>query len=203
MAGYENPPYPGIVDYSDDPLLPPWYIPGWTAQDKINIQAPQTPFQWTELPQTLTRVEVTGNYCDGTGNPLGGYLTFEQSDDLLISDPTQTPTTYFRVPKREVGDIPISQTIAWNEEGSGKIYLIHGQLDVVLLATDNANVTINDPLTSSNPSEPISWVYHVREYLMRGLKYDIAVPSTTSPVDINSLIVAGTVEKNNDWNRGY
>lgn len=196
MAGYEPVPYPGVVDYSDLPLLPPWYIPGWTNQNEDNYAAPQSPLQWTMLPLSLTRVEIIGNYSDSVGNPMGGYLTFEQSHDLLVTDESQTPPAVFRVPKRMVGDIPAQNTIAWNEEGSGKIYLVHGHLDVILLANDNNNVMVQN-------SKDALWVYHVKEYFMRGMEYDIFVPSGSSPVDINTLVIDGTMHPNHDWNRGY
>jgi hypothetical protein len=205
---YEPPPYPGVVDYSDDPILPPWYIPGWTSQNEDNVVAPQSPFQLTSLPSTLTRVEVTGTWDDGVGNPLGGYMTFEQSCDLLVTIAGSTPT-YYTIPARLVGDIPIPNTIAWNMEGSGKINLIYGQLDVVLLATDNTQISplpiaVDEYSAAGDISTtPASWVYHVREYWLGGRMYDITVPGATSPTDINNLIVAGTIYLNDEAQRGY
>lgn len=201
-------PYPGIVDYSDNPVLPPWYIPGWTNQNENNVVAPTSPFQLTALPSTLVRVNVTGTWTDGVGNPLGGYMTFEQSCDLLVTV-TGSPNQYFTIPARLVGDIPIPNTIAWNMEGSGKINLIYGQLDVVLLATDNTQITplpvmVDKYSVAGDVSTtPASWVYHVKEYWLGGRMYDITVPGATSPIDINSLIVSGTEYLNDEWNRGF
>jgi len=204
---YTPPPYPGIVDYSADPLLPPWYIPGWTNQNEMNVVAPVSPFVLTTLPTTLTRVNVTATYTDGIGNPMGGYMTFETSNDLLVTV-TGVPNTYFTIMAGLVGDIPVQAITAWNQEGSGKIHLIYGQLDVVLLATDNSQVTpFATPvdqysITGEQPIVPTSWVYHVKEYWLGGRMYDITVPSATSPVDINNLIVPGTTYLNVEWDRG-
>lgn len=201
------PPYPGIVDYSDDPVLPPWYIPGWTSQNENNQVAPQSPFQLTALPTTLVRVEVTATFSDGIGNPLGGYLTFEQSDDLLVTVPG-TPPTLFTIPKRLVGDIPTTNTTAWNQEGSGKIHLIYGQLDVILLATDNTQITtlpnVVDQYSVAGDvqTSDATWKYHVKEYWLGGRMYDISVPGGVTPVDINSLIT-GTIYLNDEWDRGF
>jgi hypothetical protein len=195
--------YPGIVDYSDLPLLPPWFIPGWTSQnqDTTSLLAPVRGVVFSELPAALNYIQVTGNFDDGTGAPLGGYFTFMQSNDLLVSDPTQTPTAYYRVPKRLVGTVPTTSTTAYNESGSGKIHLIYGILQVMLLATDNPNITVFT--NSDNDDPPSSWNYTVKEYFYRGKKYQMSVPSTTNPVDINSLITPGTIRSNHDWDRGY
>jgi hypothetical protein len=151
---------------------------------------------------------VTGTWTDGIGNALGGYMTFEQSCDLLVTI-DGSPNQYFTIPARLVGDIPIPNTVAWNMEGSGKINLIYGQLDVVLLATDNELITplpiMVDEYSIANDQSttPVSWVYHVREYWLGGRMYDIVVPGATSPVDINALIVSGTEYLNTEWDRGY
>jgi hypothetical protein len=193
---------PGGVDDDTNPVWNPWYIQGWTAQNQDNLTAPTLTFSAQNLPTWLVRVNVVHNYDDGLGNPLGGYLTFEQSEDLLITDTTVTPNQYYTVPKRLVGDIPLASTLAWNEEGSGKIHLYYGLLTVVLLATDNTGITF---LYDSNDTPPVSWVYHVREYFYRGYQFDIALPSADSSAtpDLYSLIVPGTMEKNHDWNRGF
>jgi hypothetical protein len=194
---------PGGVDDDLNPVWNPWYIPGWTSQNEKNLAAPPPLPGATSAPGWLVRVNVVHNYVDGIGNPLGGYLTFEQSEDLLITDTTQTPTTYYTQPKRMVGDIPLASTLSWNEEGSGKIHLWYGVLTVILLATDNTGITILS--ASSDTSPPTTWNYHVREYWYRGWAYDIAVPSadaSTTP-DLYELIVPGTMKRNHDWNRGF
>jgi hypothetical protein len=200
----------GGVDYSDDPLLPPWYIAGWTSQN-VNVDtlpAPANPFApYDNLPVNFSYVNVIGNYDDADGNQTGGYLTFEQSNDLLVQDPLGT---YYRMPKRFVGQVPMSNLLAWNAQGSGRIYIQFGQLNVILFATDqpNATVVIQEPYNKTQEAGYVAtatWVYHVKEYFNRGMKYDILVPSSDvgTPVDINTLIVASTYEPNHDWNRGF
>jgi hypothetical protein len=205
------PPYPGIVDYSDDPILPPWYVPGWTNQNEANVLAPTSPFQLTALPTTLTQINVTGNFADGSGNAKGGYFTFEVSNELLVTV-SGSPNTFYTIPAGLVGTIPsnvVGDVTAWNQQGSGKVHLIYGQLSVVLYATDNAQITAQPTpvdqyaITGEQPIPVTSWVYHVKEYWMGGRNYDITVPSTTTPVDINTLIVPGTIYLNTDWDRGY
>ena len=192
---------PGVVDYSDDPILPPWYVPGWTAQNAeqpaFAIPAPPNNINtFTNLPGSLVFVNVTGNYTDGMGNNLGGYLTFEQSNDLVAT----VNGIAYRIPARLVGNISTTNQLAWNAQGSGKVYIQFGVLNCLLLATDNAGITIMEP---TGDTAPATWVYHVKEYFYRGYMYDISVPSTTSPVDISTLIVPGTLQLNPDWNRGY
>lgn len=204
---------PGVVDYSDDPILPAWYVPGWTSQNQSSTQysiaAPQNIQPFTTLPSSLVYIHVNANFNDGNGNQLGGYLTFEQSNDLLILDPVTG--SYYRVPARMVGNIPIGNILAWNAEGSGKVYLQFGQLNVMLLATDQPNVTVTVQVPYDETQEPgyvapVTWVYHVKEYFMNGYEYDISVPSTSNlsgPVDINTLIIPGTMVYNPDWHEGY
>jgi hypothetical protein len=179
-------------DYSNQPLLPAWYIFGWTNQNDAYLPAPTSPFAVTAFPSDQKFVEVVGNYFDGAANPYSGYFTFEQSDNFTIHE----STTYWRVPKGLVGIIPQGDFWAYNYENSGKIYLVQGGLDVILAATDNPNLTTDSGITL---------VYHVKEYFYGGQNYDIAVPGadSASQVDIHSLIVPGTAEPNKMWNRGY
>jgi len=204
--------YGGAIDYSDDPILPPWYVPGWTSQLENNpnyaLPAPSRSFPFSNLPDDLNFVEVVGNFDDGMGNCLGGYLSFEQSENLLYGPDPDTGLMY-RLPKRLVGIIPNKNQnfMAWNAEGSGKCYIIFGTLDVLLLATDTPNVTILEPYYKTQQAgyvAPTSWVYHVKEYFYGGMRYDISVPTAddTGTVDINSLIIPNTYEPNHDWNRG-
>lgn len=209
-----NSSFGGTVDYSDDPLLPPWYIPGWSSQLQNNpsfaLPAPKNPFfNFSNLPTDLNFVEVIGNYMDSMGNNLGGFLTFEQSENLLYGPDPITGLMY-RMPKRLVGIIPNKNQnfIAWNAEGSGKTYLIFGMLDVLLMATDTPNIQILESYNETQETgfvAPTSWVYHVKEYFYGGMRYDISVPTAddTATTDINSLIIPSTYQKNHDWNRGF
>lgn len=130
-------------------------------------------------------------YFDSERNPLSGYLTFEQSDNITI---TEAGVTY-RIPARLTGLIPPGAYYGYAFRGTGRIYLYYGRLDVVLMATDNVSVV-------TDSGSPL--VYHVKEYFMGGRNYDIRVPkATSSPVDISQLIVAGTVTPNKDWSLGY
>lgn len=196
-----NPGYSGNIDDSDLPIIPWWYISGITAQNVSTFELPAPKRLTTnQLPSTLTYVNVTGNYDDGSGNWMGGYLTFEQSDDLLLLN----GGTYYRIPKRLVGQVPVPNILAFNWEGSGRIYIQFGSLNVMLLATDTAGVTIQQPYyVTQEPGfvAPVSWVYHVKEYFYRGMQYDIApvIAQATTPVDINSLIIPNTFTTNNDW----
>jgi hypothetical protein len=203
----------GGIDYSDLPILPAWYVSGWTAQNfessTYSLPAPTPNSVFSELPSQLIYSLVSASYNDGNGNQIGGYLTFEQSNDLLIQQPAGT---YYRVPARLAGNIPVTNILAYNFEGSGKVYLQWGELNVMLLATDQpavASMTILEPYSTTQQAgyiAPVSWVYHVLEYIgPTSMAYDVSVPSSSSPgpVDINSLIIANTFEQNDDWNRGY
>lgn len=197
-----NPGFTGNVDDSDLPILPWWYIPGITTQNvgTAQLPAPAQRFSFTQLPSNLTYVTVSGNYDDGSGNWMGGFLTFQQSDDLLLL----SNGTYYRIPARLVGQIPIANTLAFNWEGSGRIYLQFGQLNVGLLATDTPGITVQVPYPETQEPgfvQPVSWVYHVKEYFYRGMQYDIApvMAQAATGADINSLIIPSTYMKNDDW----
>lgn len=179
-------------DYSNQPLLPAWYIYGWSAQNDAYLEAPANAFAQQQLPVDQVFVSLTGMYFDPGGNPLGGYLTFEPSDNITIVE----NGTYFRIPSRLTGQVPSSNWWGFNYQGSGKIYLFQGGLQVILMATDNPN-------TSTDSGDPL--VYHVKEYFLDGMNYDITVPmgDQNSSVDIHSLIVSGTMKPNQEWNQGY
>ena len=184
-----NPAYLG-VDYSNQPLVPAWYTLGLTSQNPDYQVAPQSGLFANGLPADQLYVQVKANYFDGNGNPLAGYLTFEQSDSVTVSE----NGTFWRLPQRFTGDVPSGDWWGYNNLGSGRIYIYYGLLNLYLMATDNPN-SLTD---SGNPL-----VYHVREYFQYGRMYDITVPgASASPVDINSLIVPGTVLQNQDWNTG-
>lgn len=167
------------VDYKGQPLLDAWWTRGWTSQNrnKASIQVPQQAFSAPGFPSGLSYTTVIGNYFDASANPLSGYLTFWPSDALTFTISGQT--TY--MPQRYSG---INQTlIGTNQMGNSRIYLWWGQLNVSLLATDNANMT------------PASFSYHVKEHFIGGQQYDILVPGADGNVgtDIHNLIVPGTV----------
>lgn len=171
---------PGI-DVFNQPLRDAWWTPGWTAQNQSYLPVPPNQFQAQGFPPGLVYVTVVGNYFDTNGNPMSGYLTFWPSTDVSVT--VSGGTTRF--PQRLAGQNNSFQ--GTNQFGTGRIYLWNGQLQVTLMATDNANMT------------PSSFTYHVTEHFFGGLEYDISVPSiyssTTGGVDINTLVVGyGSVE---------
>jgi hypothetical protein len=165
------------VDYQNQPLLDAWWTPGWSAQNKDYVQVPQASYATAGFPQNLTYVNVTGNFFDTYANPTSGYLTFWPSSALTFT--VNGSTTY--MPQRFSG--ANQSLLGINQMSDSKIYLWYGQLNVSLLATDNANMS------------PASFTYHVKEHYYKGRQYDIAVPSADSStsVDINSLIIPGTI----------
>lgn len=165
------------IDYQNQPLLDPYWTPGWTSQNDSYVQVPPNQFSAPGFPSGLSYVTVTGNYYDSMADPLSGYLTFWPSSPLTIT--ANSNVTY--IPQRYSG---INQTLLGiNQMGDGKIYLWQGQLSVSLLATDNANMA------------PVSFTYHVRENYIGGIQYDIVVPSAdvSSGADIHNLIIPGSI----------
>lgn len=173
------------VNNADDPLVQPWYIPGWTSQDAAadSILAPVPGANPDGFPISLVFAEVTGLFYDGNGSPLGGFVTVLPSDNVTLT----TGGVTYRIPARlatQSGGAGYNG-FTWANWGSGTIYLQYGRLRAGLLCTDNAGMTTD----SGNPL-----TYYVTEHFTGGRSYQITVPSdSVSPVDINSLIVTGTV----------
>lgn len=170
---------------ADDPLVQPWYIQGWTAQaigaDTIEA-SPAGLSAPANFPQDLVFVLVTHGYFDLDQSPLGGFLTFMMSDNVSISSGGNT----IRMPARLAGWDASQTGFSWANWGSGKLYIRNGQVSVLLLATDNAGMTTDSgaPLT-----------YWVSEHMMGGRTFQITAPSaSSSPADLDSLIVAGSVQ---------
>jgi hypothetical protein len=120
-------------------------------------------------------------------NPLGGFLTFMPSDSATL---TVNGVTW-RLPQRLTG-IPLPILIgpggpgwATNQFGSGRVYIQGGLLAVALMPTDVSGLV-------TDGGQPLT--YTVVEHMRTGRQYTITVPSASSDgVDINSLIVAGSV----------
>jgi hypothetical protein len=171
--------YPNIAQQTiGEPLANPWYTPGWSAQDPDYAIIPANIYQVAGFPSDAVYVTVTANFFDDDGNPISGYLTFYPSTSVTLTSDNVTTV----IPQRFVGqnlwDIP---GVYW---GTGKMYLHNGNLLVNLLATDNASVSMS----------PVNFTYSVVEHWLGGRCYDISVPSnSSSPVDINSLIIPGSV----------
>lgn len=171
------------IDYQGQPLLDAWWTPGWTSQnrDGSSVQVPQNNFLAAGFPSGLNYVTVTGNYFDTSSDPISGYFTFWPSDSLMFT----VNNVITIMPRRFAG---VNQSLLGiNQMGDGKIFLRLGQLSVNLLATDNANM------------QPASFTYHVKEYTLNGMQYDISVPSANAPAtDIHNLIIPGTIRPVND-----
>jgi hypothetical protein len=169
------------ADTIGEPLVSSWWIPGFTSQNPDYIYAAPNLVAAQGFPSGVTYVTVTGSYFDTMADPTSGYFTFWPSSALTFDVSGQV--TY--MPQRYSG---VNQTLLGaSQMGSGKIYLWYGHLIVNLLATDNANML------------PVSFTYHVKENFFEGRQYDITVPSVSSiPVDINSLIIPGSIRPVNE-----
>ncbi len=173
---------------ADDPLRAPWWIPGWTAQDKITILAGDTLTTGPGFPTNLAFVNVTGNYFDTNSSPLAGYVTVMMSDNITVVDNGNT----FRLPRRYTGTMNNPIAFAYNNWGSERLYTRLGQLNIFLFATDQTASSSTITTDSGN-----AFFYFVTEHWMGGRTFHIQVPSTDAneTVDINSLIVPGTIEE--------
>lgn len=181
-----TPAYNGTYN-ADDPLVAPWYLRGWTAQaiPEDTIQVQPGSFNSPPFPSNLVFAQVTGNYFDMDSNALPGFLTLKMSDNITVND----SGVYYRMPSRYAGRDSSVNAFSFNNWGSGKIYIWRGQMSVTLFATDNADLT-------TDSGQPLT--YYVEEHFMGGRTFSITVPeASVSPVDINSLIVAGTVGQYN------
>jgi len=171
--------YPDIAQQTiGEPLASPWYTPGWTSQDPAYQVIPETQFNIAGFPTAATYVTVTANYFDDDGNPISGFLTFYPSSALTFTYNSVTTVIPQRFVGRNLWDVPGAY---W---GTGHMYLHNGNLLVNLLATDNAGVNMS----------PVNFTYSVVENWLGGRSYTITVPSaSTSPADINSLIIPGSI----------
>lgn len=181
------PPPPGGGTYNaDDPLIAPWYIPGWTVQHETGISAAPGSTSAPWFPPGLAPVRVTGSWTDMSGEPLGGYLTLMPSESATYTD-TATGRTW-RLPARPSGIMNpagYGMYLSWNQMGDGVLYLTGGRLDALVFPTDSPGLATDSGAALA---------YYVTEHMLAGRQYQITVPSSsTSPADINSLIVAGTV----------
>jgi hypothetical protein len=171
---------------ADDTLVTPWFIRGWTAQaipaDTVQAPGPAVGLGEPEpFPTALEFIQVTAPYFDMDGNPLSGFLTFLMSDSITVTSGGFT----YRMPARYAGRDNTATPGGYNNWGYGRIYIRRGLMSVSLFATNNASITTD----SGNPL-----TYHVVEHMLGGQQYDITVSDLlTSPADLRSLIVNGTV----------
>lgn len=183
------PQYNGTYN-ADDPLVAPWWIPGWTAQDKIIELAGGGNVLGPGFPTNLSFVTVTGNFYDPNSSGIPGFFTLMMSSGITVQD----GSSYYRMPARLTGTMNQNTPLAYNNWGNGILYLRLGRLDIEVFATDQ---TVNGETITTDNGQPL--FYFVTEHFMGGRTYHIQVPSSSSPgpVDIESLIVAGTIQEYN------
>jgi hypothetical protein len=185
------PSYNG-TNNADDPLVTPWWIPGWTSQNRTEaayeIEASSESITGPGFPTNLSFVRVTGNYFDGNSSGIAGYVTCYMSDSITVTDNDVT----YRLPQRLTGSMNFPSNLAYNNFGSGQLFLGRGRLDITLFATDQT--TAGATITTDSGA---AFGYWVTEHFPQGQQYQIQVPSgdasTTDGVDIHSLIVSGSI----------
>jgi hypothetical protein len=175
-------------------FLAPWFTRGYTASlgaDGAFVYTPLIPTtplneDFADFPSDQSFSLINQRYFNADADPVGGFLTFMPSDDMIITEDDIT----WRLPRRLSGTETWpaldsgSSPWAFSMEGSGAIYIWRGMLVVKLFATDNPNLTTfqGQPLT-----------YHVIEHFLNGYEYDITVPTSADTLDLNSLIIPGTI----------
>lgn len=177
------PGYNGANNW-DDPLVTPWNIEGWTAQnipaDTLQV-ANELLTSAAPLPANLVYCQVQGMYLDFDNNPLSGFLTFQTSEGFTV---VSNGVTY-RVPQRYAGRDNSLYSGGRANWGSGRIYIRRGLMSVTLMTTGNIAIV-------TDSGSPLS--YHVVEHFLGGQQYDIVIPdSAVSPVDLRSLVVQGSL----------
>lgn len=181
------PVYDGRANASDT-LVQPWWIRGWDAQHiaqdtqlaiNSNVLGPG-------FPTNLAFVNITGNYFDGNSSGIPGYITVQMSSGITVVDGSNS----FRMPQRYTGSMNNGYTQAYNNWGNGVLYIVRGFLNIEVFCTDQT--ASGSPIVTDNGN---SLFYFVTEHFMGGRTFHIQVPSTSAgtTVDINSLIVAGTI----------
>jgi hypothetical protein len=191
-----GPPTYNGTDYQNQPLVDAWFTRGWVAQTGEYNTMPASsdesiptdsvvaaqPNQYPNFPTAVVAVNVTAAYFDMDGNPLPGFLTFQMSDNITM----YSGGAYFRMPQRYAGNEADGSSFAYNNYGSGRIYIWKGLCSVELFATNNAGITTD----SGSP-----FVWNVTEHFLGGRSFTITVPESGAPgpVDINTLINSGSV----------
>jgi hypothetical protein len=181
------PSYNGTFN-ADDNLVAPWWVPGWTAQaiGADTVVAGAQNATGPGFPTNLALVQLTGNYFDTNGSGASGFLTVMMSDGITVQDGSQ----YYRLPQRLTGTMNQRYGFAYNNWGNGPLYLEYGLLNIEVFATDQS---VSGSTITTDSGVPLS--YWVTEHMLGGRTYQITVPSSDAPgpVDINSLIVPGSV----------
>lgn len=192
----------------DDDLVMPWWIPGWTSQNGTNSQydpstgteigpnpdyvvvADKGQFVGAAFPKNLNFLRITGTFVDPNSSGIPGFITVFMSDNITVED----GGNYYRLPQRLTGTMNFPPYLAYNNWGSGMLYLGFGRLDITVFCTDQ---TVSGSTITTDGGQPFT--YWVVEHFMGGRQYQITAPSASSPgpVDINSLIVSGSIRKYN------
>jgi hypothetical protein len=177
-------------------FLAPWFTRGFVSHLGANGAfvnsdlIPSAPVSngLAQFPGDQSFTLINQRYFNADADPVGGYLTFMPSDDITVTESGIT----WRLPRRLSGTETWpamdsgSSPWAFSMEGSGAIYIWRGMLVVKLFATDNPNV-----LTFSG--QPLT--YHVIEHFLGGYEYDITVPTSADTLDLQSLIVPGSLRR--------
>lgn len=181
------PSYTG-TNNADDPLVQPWWIPGWTAQAAAadTVVASSSQLLGVNFPTNLAFVRITGNYADTNSSGVGGFLTLMMSDGITVVDGSNS----FRLPQRLTGTMNQALPFAYSNWGDGRLYLYRGRLDIQVFATDQT--ASGSTITTDSGG---SLTYWVTEHMLGGRQFQITVPSSSAPgpVDINSMIIPGTI----------
>lgn len=182
------PSYNGTFN-ADDTLVQPWWIPGWTAQaaGADSVVAGSGNVLGPGFPSNLAFVTVTGEYFDGNSSGIPGFLTVMMSDGITVVDGANS----FRMPQRLTGTMNFALPFAYNNWGNGILYLRLGRLSMEVFATDQ---TTSGSAITTDSGSPLT--YWVTEHMLGGRTFQVSVPSASAPgpVDINSLIVPGSVQ---------
>lgn len=182
------PAYDGRANASDD-LVQPWFIPGWVSQDAgaDSVVAGNASALGPGFPANLAFVNITGSYFDGNSSGISGFLTVMMSDSITVVDGSNS----FRMPQRLTGTMNQALPFAYNNWGNGMLYLRLGRLNIEVFATDQT--ASGSTITTDNGGALTYWVV---EHMMGGRVFQISVPSSSAPgpVDINTLIVSGTIK---------
>lgn len=168
---------------ADDPLVTPWNIQGWTAQaiSQDTLEVAPDDFAPLPFPTNLLFAQVTAPYFDFDGNPLSGFVTFFMSESITVA----YNGANFRMPQRYAGRDNSFYPGGQANWGSGRIYIRKGFLSVTIMCSNNTAIT-------TDSGKPLT--YHVVEHFLNGTQFDITVPtSVTSPVDLRSLMVSGSM----------
>lgn len=175
---------------ADDDLVAPWWVPGWTAQNHTSIVANTSSILGPRFPTNLVFVNITGNFFDLNSSGIAGYVTIQMSSGITVTDTINGVANTFRMPQRYIGAMTMAFPFAYNNFGSQNLYLHNGHLNIEVFASDQT--TSGSTITTDNGN---ALFYFVTEHWLGGRTYHIQVPSADAPgpVDINSLIVAGTI----------